>query len=146
MALSTSQEAQLQRLLDREAIEELLHHYAGCIDRRDWAGLQGTYTEDGIMDHGAMAVGRDRVPELSEMILKGVAGSHHLVGSPHIEVDGDTAATHSHYFATHIGEGGRVIRHGGGWYDCTLRRTEAGWRFTRVKATSGWREGEPLQL
>ena len=145
-ATAKTSEAQLQWLLDRVAIEELLHRYASCIDRRDWAGLQSTYAEEGVMDHGVMAVGRDRVPELSEKILKGVASSHHLVGSPSIEIDGDTARSHSHYFATHIGEGPTVIRQAGGWYDCTLRRTEEGWRFTRVRATSGWRTGEPLKL
>lgn len=139
-------ETQLQLLIDRAEIAELLVEYARCIDRRDWAGLQSTYAEEGIMDHGAVAVDRAGVPELSERILKGVAGSHHHVGSPHIEVDGDTARTHSHYFATHIGEAGSVIRQGGGWYDCTLRRTAEGWRFTRVKATSGWRSGQPLSL
>ena len=145
-APTVSIEAQVQWLVDRALIAQLLIGYARCIDRRDWAGLQATYAEDGVMDHGAIAVGRERVPELSEKILTGVTASHHQVGSPYIEIEGDTATTHSHYFATHIGEGGRVIRHGGGWYDCTLRRTAAGWRFTRVKATSGWREGEPLRL
>ncbi len=146
MAEERSLDEQVRWLVDRAQIAELLTEYARCIDRRDWAGLQATYAEDGVMDHGAIAVGRDRVPELSEKILRGVTASHHHVGSPHIEVDGDAATTHSHYFATHIAEGGRVIRHGGGWYDCTLRRTPDGWRFTRVRATSGWREGDPLQL
>lgn len=145
---SMSTEAQLRWLLDRAEIAELLVEYARCIDRKDWAGLQDTYTEDGIMDHGAMAVGRDGVPQLSEKILKGVASSHHHVGSPSIEIDGDTARTHSHYFATHLAEGAppTIKRQAGGWYDCTLRRTELGWRFTRVRATSAWRTGEGLSL
>src|SRR5579872_6312980 len=95
-------EARLRWLVDRAEIAELLAEYARCIDARDWAGLQATYTEDGVMDHGVMAVGRERVPELSEKILKGVTSSHHLVGEPQISIDGDTARTHSHYFATHI--------------------------------------------
>lgn len=139
-------ESKLRWLVDRAEIAELLVEYARCIDHRDWAGLQATYAPEGVMDHGAAAVGRDRVPELSELILKGVAASHHQTGAAAIEIDGDSARTYSHYLATHIGEGGRVIRHGGGWYECELRRTGEGWRFTRVKATSGWREGEPIKL
>lgn len=141
-----STESRLRELLDRAEIAELLVEYARCIDRRDWAGLQATYAEDGVMDHGAVAVDRSRVPELSERILTGVAASHHHVGSPSIEVEGDTARTHSHYFATHIAEGGTIIRQGGGWYDCTLRRTAEGWRFARVRATSAWRSGQALNL
>ena len=143
-----SPEAQLRWLVDRAEIAELLVEYARCIDRRDWAGLQETYTEDGVMDHGAVAVGRDRVPELSERILRDCSGSHHVVDSPSIVIDGDTAHAHCHYLATHLGEGEppTVIRQGGGWYDCTLRRTDRGWRFTRVRATSAFRTGEPLRL
>jgi ketosteroid isomerase-like protein len=136
----------LQWLLDRAEIAECLLRYASCIDRRDWSGLQDLYTEDGVMQHGDASVGRDAVPELSEKILTGCAASHHLVGDPSIVIEGDTARTHSHYFATHISEGTTVKRQGGGWYDCDLRRTSDGWRFTRVRSTTAWRIGEPLQL
>jgi len=144
MTGTISLERQVRWLVDRAAIAELLARYAQCIDGRDWVGLQATYAPDGVMEHGGASVGRDRVPELSERILEGVATSHHLVGDPSIEIDGDGARTRSHYFATHVAEGGAVIRQGGGWYDCTLRRTDEGWRFTRVTATSAWRAGDPL--
>jgi hypothetical protein len=54
--------------------------------------------------------------------------------------------THSHYIATHVSESTVVRRQGGGRYVCELRRTERGWNFTRVKSTTAWRTGEPLQL
>lgn len=144
MGQAISLEQQVRWLVERTAIAELLARYARCIDSRDWAGLQETYAEDGVMEHGGVSVGRDGVPDLSEQILAGIASSHHLVGDPSVEIDGDTARTHSHYFATHVLEGGAIKRQGGGWYDCTLRRTEQGWRFTRVTATSAWRSGDPL--
>jgi ketosteroid isomerase-like protein len=144
MGQATSVEQQVRWLVERAEIAELLARYARCIDDRDWAGLQDTYAEDGVMEHGATAVGRDRVPELSERILTGVASSHHLVDDPSIEIDGDTARTRSHYFATHVAEDGSIIRQAGGWYDCTLRRTDHGWRFTRVTARSAWRTGAGL--
>ena len=136
----------LQWLIDRAEIAECLHGYARCIDRRDWAALQDAYAEDGVMEHGDASVGRADVPRLSEAILTGVETSHHLVGDPSISVDGDHATTRSHYFATHVGADATVIRQAGGWYDCELRRTERGWKFTRVRSTSAWRTGEPLQL
>ena len=136
----------LQLLLDRAEIGELMVAYARCIDRRDWPGMQRCYAEDGVMDHGAVAVGRDQVPVLSEKILTGVASSHHVVDSPAITVEGDQAELHCHYLATHVAEDGRIIRQAGGFYDCTLRRTAEGWRFARVKATSAWRQGEGVKL
>ena len=135
---------QLQWLVDRAQIAECLVNYAGCIDRRDWAGLQAAYAEDGLMRHGDVSVPRDAVPELSERILTGVTSSHHLVGDPSILIDGDTATTHSHYIATHIADGTTVKRQAVGWYDCELRRTDQGWKFTRVRSSSAWRTGEPM--
>lgn len=146
MERTASPERKLQWLVDRAEIAECLVHYAGCIDRRDWAGLQESYTEDGVMQHGDVSVAREAVPELSEKILAGCASSHHLVGDPSIVIDGDRARTHSHYFATHIFQGATVKRQGGGWYDCELKRTDRGWRFTRVRSTTAWRTGEPLDL
>lgn len=136
----------LRRLVDRAAIAECLVHYARCIDRRDWVGLQETYAENGVMQHGDASVPRAAVPELSARILAGCSSSHHLVGDPSIVIDGDHATTHSHYIATHISEGTTVKRQGGGWYDCELERTKSGWRFSRVRSTTAWRTGEPLQL
>jgi hypothetical protein len=141
-----SAEQRLQWLIDRAEIAERLVEYARCIDRRDWDGLQDSYTEKGVMQHGEVSVPREAMPELSEKILAGCASSHHLVGDPSIVVDGDRATTHSHYIATHVSEGTTVRRQGGGWYDCELERTDRGWRFSRVRSTTAWRTGEPLQL
>nr|WP_323137970.1 nuclear transport factor 2 family protein [Nocardia sp. alder85J] len=63
---------------------------------------------------------------------------------PSIEIDGDTARLRTHYFATHATAVGAIIRQAGGWYDCTVRREPAGWRFTHVRARGGWRSGTPL--
>ncbi len=136
----------LRRLSDRAEIAECLVNYARSIDRRDWAALQDAYTVDGVMQHGEVSVAREAVPGLSERILAGCELSHHLVGDPSIVLVGDRATTHSHYIATHIAEGTTVRRQGGGWYDCELERTAAGWKFSRVRSTTAWRTGEPLQL
>src|SRR5215468_2911491 len=64
MGQMTGLQLQVRWLVDRAEIAELLARYARCIDERDWAGLQGTYAEDGVMEHGATAVGRDGVPGL----------------------------------------------------------------------------------
>lgn len=146
MEPAASPEQRLQWLVDRAEIAECLVTYARCIDRRDWTGLQNSYTADGVMQHGEASVPRESVPQLSEKILAGCASSHHLVGDPSIVIDGDRARTQSHYVATHISAGTSVRRQGGGWYDCELRRTDDGWKFTRVKSTTAWRTGEALQL
>lgn len=139
-------EDQCRPLADRAEIAELLARHARYIDERNWSGLQETYAIDGTMQHGSASVGHDRVPELSQRILSGVARTHHMVSDPSIEIHGDTAETFSHYFATHIAADGTIVRQAGGWYDRTLRRTELGWRFTRVIALRAWRAGQDLTL
>jgi SnoaL-like domain len=141
-----SSEQRVRWLIDRAEIAELLVNYARCIDRRDWAGLQDSYTADGVMQHGEVSAPREEMPELSERILAGCSSSHHLVGDSSIVIDGDRATTHSHYIATHVSEGTTIKRQGGGWYDCDVERTQRGWRFSRVRSTTAWRTGEALQL
>lgn len=56
MERAASPEHRLQWLVDRAEIAECLVNYARCIDRRDWAGLQESYTDDGVMQHGEVSV------------------------------------------------------------------------------------------
>ncbi len=146
MTAGETLEQRVRWLTDRAEIAECLVAYARCIDRRDWAALQASYTDDGVMQHGTVSVPRAEMPALSEKILAGCSSSHHLVGDPSVDIDGDRATTHSHYIATHVSAGTTVKRQGGGWYDCDLERTERGWKFKRVRSTTAWRSGDPLQL
>jgi SnoaL-like domain len=51
--MSPSTEAQLQQLLDREAIREAVYAYCRGIDRGDEAALRSSYWPDGTDQHGA---------------------------------------------------------------------------------------------
>ena len=50
MTLSTEQ--QLQALLDKQAIHDLIHAYCNAADRRDLDKMRALYHEDAIDDHG----------------------------------------------------------------------------------------------
>src|ERR1700686_3508490 len=64
MERPTSTEERVQWLMDRAEIAECLVGYAGCIDRRDWAGPQDSNTKDGVMQHGEVSVPRQAGPDL----------------------------------------------------------------------------------
>lgn len=141
-----SSEPQLQRLIDRVEISELFARYIRCIDERNWIGMQEMYTEDGVIEHGGVAVGRAQLPALCEQIQAGVTRAQHVVSPLSIEIDGDMACLRTSYVATHVGADGSIIRQGGGWYDSVARRTGQGWRFVRVSARSAWRTGAGLTV
>lgn len=147
--MASTLEEQVQWLVDRARISDLLVEFARALDERDWDAYAATYVEDGILEIGdaVRMEGRDtiRAATASERGVGGYAGTWHGSSNHAIDVDGDTATTRSYLHGVHL-LGGSTFHHadGAGWYDCTLRRTEAGWRFTRVRIHEVWHAGEPL--
>lgn len=153
-AAPTDPARQLQWLVDRACISDLLVEFARALDERDWDAYAATYVEDAVLEIGdaVRLAGRDviRAATASEKGVGGYAGTWHGSSNHAITVayDGagvDTASTRSYLHGVHL-LGGGSSRHadGAGWYDCTLRRTGQGWRFTRVRITEVWHAGEPL--
>ncbi len=144
----------LQWLVDRAHISDLLVEFARALDMRDWDAYAATYTEDGVFRIGdaVTLTGRDaiRAATASDRGPGGYAGTWHGSSNHAITIDGDTATTRSYLYGIHLlGGGPHHHADGGGWYDCTLRRTSGvelagGWRFTGVRITETWLAGEPM--
>lgn len=140
--------AQLQWLLDRAAISDLLIDFARALDDRDWAGYAANFAEDGVLDVAPTVrhTGRAGLAEFVAGSLGRYAGTHHLSANHSIQVDGDVAGTRSYLIAAHVLAADDPYRHadGAGWYLCRLRRTPDGWRFTHVSLVVRYLSGEPL--
>ncbi|MBN9098945.1 MULTISPECIES: nuclear transport factor 2 family protein [unclassified Pseudonocardia] len=142
-------EQQVRWLVDRALISDLLVEFARALDERDWEAYGATYTEDGVLEIGdaVRLEGRAVIQgaTASERGVGGYAGTWHGSSNHAITIDGDTATTRSYLHGVHL-LGGSTFHHadGSGWYDCTLRRTPEGWRFTRVRIHEVWHAGEPL--
>jgi ketosteroid isomerase-like protein len=140
---------QVQWLVDRALISDLLVEFARTLDERDWDAYAATYVDDGVLEIGdaVRLSGRAaiRAATASERGLGGYAGTWHGSSNHAITIDGETATTRSYLQGVHL-LGGSSFHHadGSGWYDCSLRRTPDGWRFTRVRITEVWHAGEPL--
>jgi SnoaL-like domain len=52
--MAGDQLAELQALLDKQQISELVYTYSRAVDRKDFALLRTLYTEDGFDDHGGL--------------------------------------------------------------------------------------------
>lgn len=138
--------AQLAWLVDRALISDLLIEFARALDERDWDAYAATYAVDGELAISPTIAhhGRDGMAEFVAGSLSSYpGGTHHLSTNHAITIDGDHATTRSYLVAAHIFEPPRHAD-GAGWYDCTLVRTDEGWRLTKVTLTIRYVSGEPI--
>lgn len=133
---------QLQWLVDRAAVAQLVDTFARSIDVRD----QPTYT-DTFTDDASLSLPFGTFTGRAEIAAMPTApppmASHHLAANVHVTVDGDTATARWNVIATHIFDGAdpNGNAQAGGRYDATLRRTADGWRFSAVTLTIAWARG-----
>jgi len=57
MSIPGQQAADIQALIDKQAIAELVFGYSRAVDRKDFELLRSLYTEDGFDDHGGLYCG-----------------------------------------------------------------------------------------
>ncbi|MGE5273305.1 MAG: nuclear transport factor 2 family protein [Verrucomicrobiota bacterium] len=134
--------AELQRLLDRAAIGDLLHEFAARLDGGEWDKYAATFTSDGIFElPWSRRFGREEIAAAAEADLAKFAAVIHYSTNHVLEIEGDTARARSYLIGIHVLDAADPATHAdaGGWYDCELRRTAEGWRFTHVRVTIAWR-------
>ena len=91
----------IETLLARQEIEDVLYRYARGIDRRDWDLLRSCYHDDAYDDHGSLVGPIDEFVEMSKPFAARVASTMHFMGNVLIEVDGDVARAESYVVAYH---------------------------------------------
>ncbi len=87
-------EAALQRLADRLALEDLVIRYANAIDRRDFEALDAVFTADAHIDYRAMGGIAGDYPAVKAWLpqaLGAFPAYMHLLGNFEFHIDGDVA-------------------------------------------------------
>ncbi|WP_067440183.1 nuclear transport factor 2 family protein [Nocardioides jensenii] len=115
---------------DRTRIVEQLAHVASALDRRDYAFLMATFTEDAV---GYGKTGPDAIVAQVRAHLGGVGPTQHLLGNHRVTVDGDEARSLTYARVHHVGAGpmeGEFFECLGE-YDDRWRRTPDGWKLHR---------------
>ena len=137
----TTYEAQVQWLVDRAAIHDLLVEYGRRIDAKDFHGQAELFVEDGRVELPFAVFTKDEIPEVSASHLAGFAALHHQYSNVLITVDGDEASSVSYFNAVHVH--GPETEHGtvGGAYETTYRRVDGQWRLVVVRDIFTWRAG-----
>jgi hypothetical protein len=144
--VTTALADQVQWLLNRALISDLLYKFARALDTKDFATYVANFAEDGYIElpqpsGGSFILRRAEMLEKVPGSLARYPATHHMSSNHQIEINGDTASSRSYLQAIHVGK--RPTEHwdAGGWYDCTYVRSRDGWKFRHVKLTAVWLSG-----
>lgn len=131
----------IRRLVDRAEIHDLLSRYVRACDTRDWSLYRSVFTADALIDYTAARGIRGSLTEVSEWIARVLIPSsvptiQHLVTNVEIAVEApDQARVHAHFINPNVQRdvtGHESLLLNGGYYTATVRRTNQGWRITRL--------------
>jgi hypothetical protein len=91
---------ELQRLLDKDALHDLMARYVRGVDRSDWDALRATYHPDAYDDHGDYQGGVDGFIEHARTRTGPIKQMMHILGSSLIEFASKDVAIMETYFST----------------------------------------------
>jgi len=141
---------ELQRLIDKEAIRDLVLNYSRGVDRQDMVMLRDLYTADATDTHGDTFDGSadDYVAFLARS-LPYIKYSGHHVCNHLISVDGDEAEGEVYAIAIHVipdGQGGVIedtmcVR----YIDRYKKESDGEWRFAQRVVTYDYRARKPVE-
>jgi hypothetical protein len=97
-------EAQVQALLDKQAIHEVVLRYCRGVDRLDLPLVRSCYHPDGVDHHTGFTGSADAYVAWIDGGLRRFTGTMHLIGNHLCELQGDTAYTETYGTAHHWGE------------------------------------------
>ena len=143
--------AELQALVDRAAISDVVHAYATGLDRRDWALYRSIFTDEIEMDFTSVGIpartyrADDWVRDAATLFA-GFAATQHTSSNHVHELRGDRAVCVSNMQAEHFVDGLPPDKDRwtiGGYYTNELVRTDAGWKLCKITLTVTWSRGNP---
>lgn len=140
---------ELQQLLDRQQIQDVLTRYSRAVDRADLDLLRGCYHADATEEHGGVFSGsaQDYLAQIGPMLPR--AGTlNHLLMNVLVEFDGPLAANVEAYILTFA----RMKKDGEKFDTLTLARAvdrfekrDGRWAISRRRLCWEWNHDMPMQ-
>ena len=135
----------VQTLIDRAEITDLLTRYARAVDRKDWDLFRSVFTPDARIDYtqvGGTAGSLDEVVDFLSKVMPMFEAMQHLISNIDISIDGDEAkVTAMVYNPLKLPDS--EVWATGGWYHHELVRTPDGWRSRSMVEEASWFHGIP---
>jgi len=139
----------LEELLDRAAITDVVNRYATGLDRRNWPLLRSIFTDEIDMEYSSVGIkpGRfsaDRWVRNSEVLFAGFGPTQHTLTNHVIELAGDAAHCVMYMRAEHFIEEVAPSENRwtiGGYYSVDLKRFPSGWLIHAMGLHVTWQTG-----
>lgn len=134
---TTQLQRDVQYLLDRQAINDVVHTHARGHDRFDIDLLTAAYHPDGVDEHGASAInnGPDYA-EWANAIHAGGSQLHlHNITTHTCEIEGDHAHTESYVLVGLLNPDGKSVRFINGRYVDRLEKRDGVWKIALRRCT-----------
>jgi ketosteroid isomerase-like protein len=133
--------AVLLELLDRRAIEDLIHSYCRHFDQNEPELVAALFTEDAVVDYGPEFPNIDGAASIGETIAVGLeqtfAATSHHVSNIQVTFEGPDHATGLTYlYAWHRYRDGSPDGELWGRYHHRFERTSGGWRIAGLVLTA----------
>jgi 3-phenylpropionate/cinnamic acid dioxygenase small subunit len=141
-----SMAARLQKVEDRQAIEQLLvGDYPRALDSNDWAAYAALFAKDGTLIMGGGSTKRTGPAAIQEyfssrpipagvpsalpcLVPPGGRSSEHVVTNLTLQLNGDMA-TDQAYWQTIVSRDCKSVVAGAGHYEDVLKREDGRWKF-----------------
>jgi hypothetical protein len=132
---------EVQPLLDRQAIRDVVLRYCRGIDRLDLELVRACYHPDATDDHGTFRGTRDEYVAWVAGVLQRFTSTMHLVGNQLVELAGDVARSETYGVAYHHGDPPDDRRRNfttGFRYVDRFERRDGEWRIATRVAVREW--------
>ena len=137
--MTADRDPEIQRVLDRAAIEECLLRYTRGIDRHDVELVMSAFHPDALDTHGTFEGGPRDVAEWANE-QHGLRWDRHMhyITNTTVDIDGDVAHTDTYYFIVLRRQDGSGQEFMGGRYVDRFERRAGDWRIARRVVTAEW--------
>ncbi|MEU1548361.1 nuclear transport factor 2 family protein [Nocardia sp. NPDC005745] len=130
---------QVQRLIDRQEIHDVIIAFARSVDRLDRDLYETTYHRDALDDHGVFVGGRADFYDWMEPVLREQRHStQHFMGNHTVEIDGDTAHAETYFITSSMTKQGKPFSMVGGRYIDQLVREDGRWSVLKRVLLTDW--------
>jgi ketosteroid isomerase-like protein len=133
----------VQRLIDRQAVEETIYRYASAIDVKDYTTLRTLFADDVVAQYATAPEirGADALVGWIEEMSVDQAFQHHMINVYHVDLDGDEARAMTYHTShqTRVGDPDTVLLIVGRYRD-VLRRIDGAWKIAEKRMETGWME------
>ena len=140
----------LQSLIDRTAISDVVFRYATALDTRDWLLYRSCFTDNIEIDFSSWnpevkaALSADQWTGMAKAGISGFDATQHISSNHVHTLNGDQAVCVSYMQAEHFLETDDGMKECtlGGFYTNDLVRTDDGWKISRCTLKVTWSRGD----